>query len=387
MSTAFTNALRPLENDRTKWWPLGGIFLILIAWVTWAALAKINLYAASREARLEADGAVYPVQSPRSGRIVLADLAVGRTVKPGDVIVELDSSQERLELNVERTRLEAIQPQITAVRLQIAAERAVVEEEQRTSTVAVDEARADSRQADVPAEYSAVEEKRLQELFASGVIADRDYQRGRAEAQQRLYEAQRQRIAIRRIEQEQRTREGDRQTRILSLQSEIVRLEGLALVSRASVSRLENEIERRVIRAPVGGRLGEADPLRIGSVLSEGDHIGTIVPLALLQIVAQFPPVDAMGRIAPGQRGTVRLEGFPWTQYGTLTAVVSGVATEVRDGTVRVELKIQGSVPPHVPLQHGLPCSVEIATETVTPAALLMRIVGKRLAASNETRL
>ena len=71
----------------------------------------------------------------------------------------------------------------------------------------------------------------------------------------------------------------------------------------------------------------------------------------------------------------MRLASFPWTQYGSLSAVVTRIAGEVRDGKIRVELTVRGDAPTSIPLQHGLPGTVEIEVEQVSPATLLLRTV------------
>jgi membrane fusion protein (multidrug efflux system) len=116
-------------------------------------------------------------------------------------------------------------------------------------------------------------------------------------------------------------------------------------------------------------------------VVQEGEKLGAIVPLGRLRAVAQFPPSAALGRIRLGQRARVRLDGFPWAQYGSIPATVSRVAGEVRDGQVRVELSIAPAAASRVPLQHGLPGSVEVEVERLTPAALVLRTAGRLLAA------
>jgi membrane fusion protein (multidrug efflux system) len=75
----------------------------------------------------------------------------------------------------------------------------------------------------------------------------------------------------------------------------------------------------------------------------------------------------------------VRLEGFPWTEYGQLSAEVVGVAAEPRSGKVRVELEIRADPDSPIPLEHGLPGSVEVAVERVSPATLTLRSVGGML--------
>ena len=46
----------------------------------------------------------------------------------------------------------------------------------------------------------------------------------------------------------------------------------------------------------------------------------------------------------------LRLDSFPWTQYGSLATTVSRVASEVRDGRVRVELTVASEPPARLPL-------------------------------------
>ena len=80
----------------------------------------------------------------------------------------------------------------------------------------------------------------------------------------------------------------------------------------------------------------------------------------------------------------LRLQGFPWTQYGSIAATVESVGSEVRDGRVRVELAIDPHNHTTIPIQHGLPGSVEVQVEQVSPATLALRAAG-RLVTSPKT--
>ena len=379
--TPFARSLRTLRSDRFTTTAIGLALagVLLLAWTLWALRSQLTLHEVTPNARLEVDRATYPVQSPMLGRVTRTYLAVGRQVQPGEVLVELDTSAERLQVREEEIRLSTLTPELNAIRSQIDSEQQARQQEQQASKVAVEEARAESRRADAPAAFNAAEEERLRQLRAQGLIAEREYQRARSDAQQSKFAAEREQIVIRRIEQEQRTRESDRDSRVRKLLADVVRLEGQIATSRATIERLRNEIEKRTVRAPVGGRLGEAAILRIGAVLQEGERVGAVVPDGQLLAVAQFPPPAALGRLAPGQRAQLRLDGFPWAQWGAIPAVVQHVAGEVRDGAVRVELAIDTSKPIRIPLQHGLPGTVEVEVERTTPAALLMRVAGRML--------
>jgi hypothetical protein len=75
----------------------------------------------------------------------------------------------------------------------------------------------------------------------------------------------------------------------------------------------------------------------------------------------------------------MRLDGFPWAQYGMVAATVTRVGSEVHDGRVRVELWVHRDPGSQIPLQHGLPGTLEVEVERVSPARLMLRALGKLL--------
>jgi len=90
------------------------------------------------------------------------------------------------------------------------------------------------------------------------------------------------------------------------------------------------------------------------SVVTQGRRIAAVVRPGQLRIVASFSPADALGSIHPGQPGRLRLTGFPWTQYGSISASVTRAANEVRDAHIRVELIVSPVSRTQIPVQHGL---------------------------------
>jgi hypothetical protein len=108
------------------------------------------------------------------------------------------------------------------------------------------------------------------------------------------------------------------------------------------------------------------------------------VPTGDLRIVASFEPADALGRIQPGQPARLRLDGFPWTEYGSIGATVTHVGSEVRDGRIRVELAVNPHAANRVPMQHGLPGTVQVVVERISPASLVLRVVGRGLGGSRQ---
>jgi len=382
VSTPFARTLRSLEADAFRPSLIGMLLVaaLLLAWLAWFVLAEVSVYAVSQTARLEADIASHPIDAPALGRIVSTRLLLGREVEAGEVLVELDADAQRLQLEEERSRLAGIGPQIDAVGAEIAAEERGLGEERGAGSAALAEARARSREAEAVAGIADQESQRAQSPHHAGSVSDLDLLRVKGEAERRRAAAESLRLAVSRSEREQQTRASDRQARIESLRRESARLTGLKATTASAIQRLSNEIERRSIRAPIAGRLGEVAELRAGAVVEEGAKLGAIVPSGKLRVVGEFLPPDAIGRIRPGQKARLRLEGFPWMQYGSLEAGVSSVGSEVRDGRVRVELAISEDPSSRIPVQHGLPGSVEVEVERVSPAALVLRAAGRLVA-------
>jgi multidrug resistance efflux pump len=164
------------------------------------------------------------------------------------------------------------------------------------------------------------------------------------------------------------------------LRREIAMLEGEMVSIQAVIARLEEEVEQHRIRAPVAGEIGEVAPLKAGGVVNAGEVLATLIPAGELRLVADFDPATVLGRVQPGQVGELRLDAFAWTQYGVIRARVVGVGREIRNGRVRVDLLPDVAGHANIPLQHGLPGTVEIAIERTTPALLVLRAAGRMLA-------
>jgi multidrug resistance efflux pump len=386
MSTAFSRSMRTLEADGFGRSLLGLLLttILLGLWAAWFFLGRVDRYEVTDTARLEVERASTALQAPADGRVAASHLALGKEVKAGDVLLELDANGERLQLQEEQARLSSIPRQIDAQRAEMQSAEQARRDEQQASSAAVDQARAQQREVEANAQFAEQDTERLRLLRADGLIPERDYVRSRAEAQSRRASSESFQAQITRLGREQRTHETDREVRLRQIQEDITRLEAQRTASAATIERLRYEIQRRVVRAPIAGRLGEVEILRSGSVVSQGDRLCSIVPSGEVKVIAGFPPASAIGRVRPGQPARLRLQGFPWTQYGSIAATVQSVGSEVRDGRVRVELTIDPNPQTAIPIQHGLPGSVEVQVERVSPATLALRAAG-RLVTSPKT--
>jgi multidrug resistance efflux pump len=381
MSIHFSRSMRRLEADGSHRTLLFLVIILIVAglWATWLIKARVSIYASTGVARLEVNQENHPVDSPVVGRVSATHLAAGQRVEAGDLLLELDANPERLERSEAVAKLAPSAQQIRSLEDELNAEQRAIEVEQRSAEAAGAEALAKAQEVSAAAELADEEANRLSNLQQRGLVSDLDALRGRKQAEERHSEARAAESSAQRVVRDLAAKEQDRFGRIARLKNEIAEIEGGRSEAVAASERLDYQIGQRQVRAPIAGILAEVASLKIGGMVQAGDRICTIVPNGSLKVVALFRPSVALGRIREGQSARVRLEGFPWTQYGSAEARVTNVSGEVRDGQIRVDLALKTSSDSAIPFQHGLPAEVQVEVERTSPAGLVLRSVGRQL--------
>ncbi len=385
MASVFDRTLRSLQGERSSGSIVGiaAVGLLLAIWLAWFVSAELPVYAMSAEARLEVERAVHEVAADAAGRIIEARAQVGQEVAVGDVLFELDAQLERRRLDEETARGEALLREIESLRVALATETQGLADARAASGSATEEARS-RYQAEVAAADLAEEEaKRSARLHEQGLMSEMELRRAEAQARERRAQADAQRQAVTRFDSEKLRDGRDRQVRMDQIEREIAELEGSVETSAAAARRLAEEIERRQIRSPAAGRLGEVAKVRSGSVVAAGDHLATVIPSAELKVVAGFPPSDALARVRRGQTAQMRLDGFPWTEFGSLPAEVSRVSGEARDGKLWIDCSVAPAAGSAIPLEHGMPGILVVEIERVSPAEMVLRAAGRAVTASS----
>jgi membrane fusion protein (multidrug efflux system) len=372
-----------LRTDRGL---LSGVFLItglaLIGlWMMWAFSARVTRYEVSDSARLEVSGAASPFEASLAGEVTVSHLILGQPVMAGEVLVELDDRDQQLALKEERTRRAELEPQLAALRMQVRSEDAGRIDEERVLVYSEGGAKAQLHQAEVEAALAAQDAARADKLRAASLISEADAQKAKATADSKREAAENMAQAERRLGAELQVRSSDRGVRQRQILTDVAKLEADIATSNSEIERLRYEVAKRKLRATVAGKVTECTILHPGAHLSEGQQLGVILPAGKVQMIADFNPASAFGKLHAGQHATVRLNGFPWAQFGVLHATVSQVAGEINDGKVRVELALTPSAHGRIPLQHGLPGVVEVEVERVSPAAMLLRSAGQAIGA------
>jgi membrane fusion protein (multidrug efflux system) len=372
MAGSFAQTMRALDAERARggWVAVALIAGVAAAWLLWVLFARIPIYQASVRARLEVVPAPSQVGAPIGGRVVAVALVVGKRVAIGDMLVALDPAALPVELERARGQLAARVPEIASLDRELAAEATTITAGDVAGRAAVRAQLARARAADIDLVHAETELARVDKLAVAGVAATAEVDQARADLAQKRGAREALGHATDGLVAAEQERDAGRRARTAELERQRAAIEGTIGGARAELARLELELERHTIRAPVAGVLGSVATLSPGATVAVGASIATVIPAGELHVLAEFPP-SAIGWLARDQPARLALDGFPWTRWGTVPARVARVAMEVQRGAIRVELTVAPGT--HVPLTNGMTGSVEVEVERVSPATLVLR--------------
>jgi membrane fusion protein (multidrug efflux system) len=139
MPAPFTRTLRSIQSDAVRR-HTGGLLtavVLLSAWFAWFLFARVAVYEVTDRARLEVELASHPVAAELGGRVVRTALRLGKDVKTGEILVEVDAQAKRFALDEARARLAGLRAQAQALSLEMRAQKDGVEAHRQESTVAL----------------------------------------------------------------------------------------------------------------------------------------------------------------------------------------------------------------------------------------------------------
>ena len=364
------------DHSPLPWPVLVLLVLVMGGWVGWFLTGRVKVQAVTTKARVEVDSLAHTVQ-PQVGGVVEENLlTLGRQVVRGDVLLRLEGKAERLQLELERVRLKGSQLELEVRQRELNAESEAMTAQRQVVGTATQVAQARGRVAQMMSEQASREDQMMQQLRGNALATGLEATRSASEARRQQAEALAATLEASRIAVSGQTELKDRSVQMVRLEHDISVLQTAVDLSTATIARLEFEIERRTLRAAVSGTVADLMPTPMGTTLEAGQKVAVIVPAGGSRIVARFTPSEAVGRVRPGQEAIVRLDAFPWTEYGVLVGRVEQVAYEPQDGLIRTELLLVKRSET-IPLGHGMTGSVEVEIEEVAPFRLLLRAAGQ----------
>ena len=384
----------------------GGICLAVTGAITWAALSKVD-EVATANGEVAPATQVQPMRSLSSGQLRDIQVTEGKSVKQGDILVQLDPTQSTAEvqrlqkLSTQNrdslARLEAersgkvqtgtvLQNELLAARLREYRDRRAAAEadaSRQLSTIRSAQVQKTRIQADLA--FASQKSQAMQSLAGQGAVPRFDYidTQNKVEGLQKEIAIQDQAIEQARqtfqaAKTNARRLESERQSEILTQidkqQQELTDLDG-------KLSQASEQQKQSTIRAGVTGVVYNVKVAKTGAVVHAGDELLSIVPADEELLVEAKVPNQDIGFIKSGMRVKIKLATFPYQEYGMVEGTVSKISpnavNEKEAGLVfpvQVQLK-QHSVRVNgqeVLLTPGMAATAEIVTRQKTVMSFLI---------------
>ena len=208
------------------------------------------------------------------------------SVEPGQVLVRLDAFDAKARYDEAMADVQAAVAAVKSVDDKAALEQAMISE--RAASVA---------SAEAAAQQANLELKRYASLAGRGFASDQKVQETRAGASQSSAAVAQAKAAL----------EAERRA-AASLGSSKAQSQAEVQSAVATAEKARIDLERTVIRAPVGGVVG-ARSVRPGQFVKPGGAMMAIVPLGDAYIIANFKETQ-VGRLRIGQPVEIRADAF-----------------------------------------------------------------------------
>jgi multidrug resistance efflux pump len=149
---------------------------------------------------------------------------------------------------------------------------------------------------------------------------------------------------------------------------------------RARIELQKVQLKELQILSPADGVLSELRYTTPGQLVERGSRIGSFVPSRVKPIMVATVQNKDVAAIKPGTLAHVKVDAYPYRQYGTIPARVLGAfpVPEKPEFKVRLQLdrhtvKVRGT---DVELSSGLTADVDILTQRTRLLSLVMKKMG-----------
>ena len=348
---------------------LVSICALTIVALTWSYVGRIDIIASAR-GKIQPAGRVKLIQPFETGKVVNVPVHNGQSVKQGDVLLELDAADARADeataagghaaYRAESLRRLAVlraakDPNFEIVPIQWPDGIPQINREREDRILAGDVAQlaANIASFDAQVRQKEAEGRRLSDVIAAqrtliDVLQQRVDMRASLvkggtsplasliDAQETLgyhatnYATSRGQLeeSIAGMEVLKRDRAKAIDTLIADNRQKLADAERQAGDFEQKVVKARAHIAHMTLRSPIGGTVASATVTSPGQVVRMGEEVMRIVPNDVaLEIEAYLENKD-IGFVKPGQTAAVKIESFPFTRYGTLSATVARVATD-----------------------------------------------------------
>jgi hemolysin D len=299
-----TLATRPLDPQEVRLrpapvWSQALVWTIIgtaVAGFGFAVMAKIDEVVVA-PGTLQPQGAERPIKSPLAGVVDQILVREGARVRKGQPLIRLDP-------DVSEKRRSTVQVQTKLERQRFEEQTRAVEARQESLDARIDALR----------QAMATESQillQIEPLSQQGAVQQ-------VQVLQQRNRVQQLRSEIAQAEANQR-----------EVQAELVRLRQESLRNLTDLDRQRVEVreaqEQELLVAPVDGVVFDLVPSSPGYAVSPGETLVKVVPNGQLEAKVFFSNRE-VGFVKPGQEAQVRVDAFPFTQFGSIPARIQAVS-------------------------------------------------------------
>ena len=265
----------------------------------YALVARIDEVVIAR-GELQGIGAERPIKAPVSGVVSGIPVTEGELVTPGQVLIQFDP-----EVNSERLRSLGLQKELESRRLK----EEVQAFEAREDSL---QAKLNSLQQTLNIEKSIVD--RMSGLVNQGAIAEVQYLQQKNRLQELQSEIAQTEATLREVQAE-------------SIKSKQQIQRELADLERQLVETTKSQ-EYESLRSPIKGHVFDLIPSSPGYAASSGETLLKVVPLGSVEAKVFVTNAD-VGFLKPKMTAQVRVDAYPFTQFGDIPGSLKSVGKEV----------------------------------------------------------
>ena len=284
----------PLWSQAVVWTIIGTASLGFV----YAAAAKIDEVVVATGS-LQAIGASRPIMSPSAGVVSQIYAKEGQSVKAGEPLLRFDPE-------VNQNRKKTLEDQIRL-------ERQRFDEQERAFSAREQSLNARMRSQQASLETERVILTQIEPLAKEGGIQSVQILQQRNKIQQLTSDIAQSEANVREVQAE-----------LVKLRQESLR--NISDLERQLVE-TNKALEYEVLRAPVGGMVFELKPSSPGYAATANETLLKVVPRGTLEAKVYLNNRD-VGFAKPGQVAQVRVDAFPFTQFGSIPGRLKTVGTD-----------------------------------------------------------
>ena len=172
MAYPFQRTLRSLNGyESGTRWLLAVLGVVTLSGViAWTVGARVPVLKVSTEGRIEPHNAVHRIEPPEAGRVVRSMLELDKDVSEGDLLIELDTREERLQRAQSQATSAALSQDLAVLADQIANKEQELAAIGLVDQASISEAMAKEREL-VPRRVLAKQKEQLAKQSPTGALS------------------------------------------------------------------------------------------------------------------------------------------------------------------------------------------------------------------------